>query len=116
MIAKSTVPTTPTVSGASLPSPDDLWAACLDGSILRYQGGHWTAYSIGGQAPEVEGQPLAISMLSDTDGWVGGFTNMQAQGMFLAHFDGHAWTRVRGPQSVGPTDINAMAMISASDG
>jgi hypothetical protein len=94
----------------------DIWAACYDGQILHYQGGHWTPYSIDGQAPGQEGQPLSISMLSESDGWVAGFTNSGPQGMFLAHFDGRTWTRVVGPAASGATDIYTVALVSPSEG
>lgn len=108
------------ISGMSVLSADDFWAACLDGHILHYQGGQWTTYSIAGQSsqqssPQV-GQPLSIGMLSDSDGWVTGFINATPEGIFLAHFDGHTWTRVRGPAASGPTDMWTMSLLSPSDG
>lgn len=108
------------ISGMSVLSADDFWAACLDGHILHYQGGQWTTYSIAGQStqqssPQV-GQPLSIGMLSDSDGWVTGFINATPEGIFLAHFDGHTWTRAQGPAASGPTNIWAMSLVSASDG
>lgn len=94
----------------------DIWAACLDGKILHYQDGRWTSYAIAGQASGQEGQPLSISMLSGSDGWVAGFTNSVPQGMFLAHFDGRTWIRVPGPAASGPTDIYTVALVSPSEG
>src|SRR5260221_3028129 len=98
----------------TLLATDDIWATCFDSHILHYQGGSWTTYTIAGQDSGQGGQPLSISMLSDSEGWVSGFTNATPQGIFLARFDGHAWTRVQGPAASGPTDINSMLMLSPS--
>lgn len=104
------------ISGMALLSAADFWATCFDSHVLHYQAGHWTTYTISGQASGQDGQPLSIGMTSDSDGWVAGFTNAMPQGMFLARFDGHAWTRVQGPAVSGPTDINSIAMVSPSEG
>ncbi len=104
------------IGDVSILSSDDIWAACFDGHILHYQGGNWTTYTITGQPLEQSGQPLSISMLSDSDGWVGGSTNATPRGMFLAHFDGRTWARIQGPAATGQTDINAIAMVSAGEG
>jgi hypothetical protein len=107
------------ITDMSVLSADDVWATCFDGHILHEQGGRWTTYTIGGQAsgPSDQGtQPLAISMLSDSDGWAAGLTNATPQGMFLARFDGHAWTRVQGPVASGPTEIHSIAMVSPNEG
>jgi hypothetical protein len=104
------------ISGMTLLSTDDIWATCFDGHILHYQGGHWTTYTIAGQDSGQGEQPLSIGMLSDSDGWVSGLTNATPQGIFLARFDGHTWTRMQGPAASGPTQINSIAMLSPSDG
>lgn len=105
------------ISGMSVSSADNIWASCWDGHILHYQGGQWTTYSIAGQASDQNGgQPLAISMRSDSDGWVSGFANATAQGIFVAHFDGHAWTRIQGPAASSPTDMWAISLVSPSEG
>jgi hypothetical protein len=106
------------ISGATLLTLENIWATCLDGRILHYQGGNtWTTYTITGQLAGQEGQPLAISMASAGDGWVGGFTNTVKQGMFLARFDGRQWTRITGPgASSGPSDINTITMVSPDEG
>jgi len=103
------------ISGMTLLSADDLWATCFDGHVLHYQAGEWTTYTIDGQTVGPHGQPLSISMASETDGWVGGFTGVP-KGMFLARFDGRTWTRVQGPASEGPSDINSIAMLSPDQG
>jgi hypothetical protein len=107
------------ITDMSVLSADDVWATCFDGHILHEQGGRWTTYTIGGQVsgPSEQGtQPLAISMLSDSDGWAAGLTNATPQGMFLARFDGHTWTRVQGPAAAGPTEIHSIAMVSPNEG
>jgi hypothetical protein len=102
----------------SVLSADDVWATCFDGHILHEHGGRWTTYTIGGEASGLwgQGQPLAITMLSDSDGWAAGLINVSPQGMFLAHFDGSAWTRVQGPAASGPTEIHAIGMVSPTEG
>jgi hypothetical protein len=104
------------ISDMSVLTADDIWATCLDGHVLHEQGGRWTTYSIGGQTSGEGGQPLSITMLSDSDGWAAGLTNITPQGMFLAHFDGAAWTRVQGPAASGPTEIHSIAMVSPTEG
>jgi hypothetical protein len=106
------------ISGMSLLSAGDIWATCFDVHILHFQGGKWTTFTIDGlsQTPGQGGQPLSIHMLSDKEGWVGGFTNANPQGIFLIHFDGHTWTRVAGPAASGPTDINTITMLSPEVG
>jgi hypothetical protein len=104
------------ITDISVLAADDLWATCFDSHILHEQGGRWTAYTIGGQASGLGTQPLAISMLSDRDGWAAGLTNATPQGMFLVHFDGRAWTRVQGPAASGPTELNAITMVSPNEG
>ncbi len=103
------------ISGATLLATDDLWATCWDGDILHYQGGQWTTYTISGLTPGQGGQPLSISMTSDTDGWLGGFTNFGPDGMFLAHFHAETWARVTGPAATNPTDINTIAMLPTGE-
>jgi hypothetical protein len=103
------------ISGMSVLSADDLWATCFDGHILHYQAGQWTTYTIAGQAPAQSEQPLSISMTSDGAGWLGGLSGVP-KGMFLARFEGHAWTRVQGPAAAGPSDVNSIAMVSPSEG
>jgi hypothetical protein len=102
------------ITDMSVLSSDDGWATCFDGHILHEQGGHWTTYTIGGQA--LGTQPLSISMLSDSDGWVAGLTNATPQGMFLVRFDGHTWTRVQGPAASSPSEIHSIAMVSPTEG
>jgi hypothetical protein len=106
------------ISGATLLAAENIWATCLNGHILHYQeGSAWTTNTITGQLSGQEGQPLSISIASGTDGWVGGFTNVAKQGMFLARFDGRLWTRITGPDaSSGPSDINTITMLSPDDG
>jgi hypothetical protein len=104
------------ITDMSALSADDVWATCFDGHILHEQGGRWTTYTIGGEAWEVGAQPLSITMLSESDGWAAGLTNVSPQGMFLVHFDGTAWTRVQGPAASGPTEIHSIAMDSPTDG
>jgi len=100
----------------SVLSADDVWATCFDGHILHEHGGRWTTYTIGGEGSRQGTQPLAISMLSDSNGWAAGLTNATPQGMFLARFDGHTWTRVQGPAAAGPTEIHSIAMVSPNEG
>jgi len=104
------------ITDMSVLSAADVWAACFDGHILHEHGGRWATYTIGGQASGQGTQPLAISMLSDSDGWAAGLTNATPQGMFLARFDGHTWTRVLGPAASGPTEIHSIAMVSPNEG
>jgi hypothetical protein len=104
------------ITNMSVLSADDVWATCFDGHILHEQGGRWTTYTIGAQASGQGTQPLAISMLSESDGWAAGLTNPTPQGMFLARFDGHVWTRVQGPAASGPTEIHSIAMVSPTEG
>jgi hypothetical protein len=104
------------ITDMSVLSTDDVWATCFDGHILHGHGGRWTTYTIGGQQSGLGTQPLAISMLSASDGWAAGLTNATPQGMFLARFDGHAWTRVQGPAASGPTEIHSIAMVSPNEG
>jgi hypothetical protein len=106
------------ITNMSALSADDVWATCFDGHILHEQGGRWTTYTIGGQASGLwgQGQPLAITMLSDSEGWAAGLINVSPQGMNLAHFDGHAWTRVQGPAASDPTEIESIAMVSPTEG
>jgi hypothetical protein len=101
------------ITAMSVLSADDVWATCFDGHILHEHGGRWTTYTIGGEA---WAQPLSITMLSDSDGWAAGLTNVTPQGMFLARFDGYAWTRVQGPAASGPTEIESIAMVSPNEG
>jgi hypothetical protein len=102
----------------SVLSADDVWATCFDGHILHEQGGRWTTYTIGGQWSGLwgQGQPLSITMLSDSEGWVAGLINASPQGMFLVRFDGRAWTRIQGPAASGPTEIHSIAMVSLTEG
>lgn len=102
------------ITDVSVVAADDVWATCFDGHILHEHGGRWTTYTIGGQ--ETGQQPLSINMLSDSDGWAAGLTNVTPQGMFLARFDGHVWTRVQGPAASGPTEIHSIAMVSPTEG
>jgi hypothetical protein len=104
------------ITDMSVLSADDAWATCFDGHILHEQGGRWTTYTIGGQESGLGAQPLSISMLSDSDGWVAGLTNAAPQGMFLVRFDGHTWTRIQGPDASGPTEIHSIAMVSPTEG
>jgi hypothetical protein len=104
------------ITDMSVLSADDVWATCFDGHILHEQGGRWTTYTIGGEASGQGTQPLAISTLSDSDGWAAGLTNATPQGMFLARFDGHTWTRIQGPAAAGPTEIHSIAMVSPNEG
>jgi hypothetical protein len=104
------------ITAMSVLSPDDVWATCFDGHILHEQGGHWTTFTIRGQASGIGTQPLSISMLSDSAGWAAGLTNVAPQGMFLVRFDGHTWTRVRGPAASGPTEIDSIALFSPNEG
>ena len=104
------------ISDMAMLSSTDLWATCFDGHILHYLSGRWTTYTIGGQGAGPGTQPLSISMLSDSDGWAAGLTNAAPQGMFLARFDGHAWTRVQGPAASYPTEIHSIAMVSSNEG
>jgi hypothetical protein len=104
------------ISAMSVLSADDVWATCFDGHILHEHGGRWTTYTIGGEAWGVGAQPLSISMLSESNGWAAGLTNVTPQGVFLAHFDGYAWTRVQGPAASGPTEIESIAMVSPDEG
>jgi hypothetical protein len=104
------------ITAMSVLAADDIWATCADGHILHEQGGRWTTYTIGGQASELGTQPLAINMLSESDGWAAGLTNASPQGMFLAHFDGAAWTRVQGPAATDPTELHTITMVSATEG
>lgn len=86
------------------------WATSADGSILRYQDGAW---SVAATTPD--GQPLALRMFSATDGWVVGFTNSTARGMFLMHYDGAHWTRVQGPPAAGPSNLFTIDGVSSGD-
>jgi hypothetical protein len=104
------------ITAMSVLSADDLWATCADGHILHEQGGRWTTYTIGGQTSALGTQPLAISMPSESDGWAAGLTNATPQGMFLAHFDGAAWTRVQGPAATDPTELHTITMVSPTEG
>jgi hypothetical protein len=102
------------ITDVSVLAADDVWATCFDGHILHEHGGRWTTYTIGGQ--ETGQQPLSINMLSGSNGWAAGLTNVTPQGMFLAHFDGYAWTRVQGPAASGPTEIESIALVSPNEG
>ena len=104
------------ITGMSVLSADDVWATCFDSHILHEQGGHWTTYTIGGQGAGLGTQPLSITMLSNSDGWVAGLTNVAPQGMFLVRFDGQTWTRIQGPAASGPTEIHSIAMVSPTEG
>lgn len=104
------------ITDMSVLSADDVWATCVDSHILHEQGGRWTTYTIGGQVSELGTQPLSIHMLSDSDGWAAGLTNVSPQGMFLVRFDGQTWTRVQGPAASGPTEIHSIAMVSPTEG
>ena len=104
------------ITAMSVLSADDVWATCFDSHILHEHGGRWTTYTIGGQGSGLGTQPLSITMLSDSDGWVAGLTNVSPQGMFLVRFDGHTWTRIQGPAASGPTEIHSIAMVSPTEG
>jgi hypothetical protein len=104
------------ITDMSVLSANDVWATCFDGHILHEQGDRWTTYTIGGQASGLGTQPLSISMLSDSNGWVAGLTNVSSQGMFLVRFDGQTWTRIQGPAASGPTEIHSIAMVSPTEG
>jgi hypothetical protein len=98
-------------------SPDDIWAATPDDSVLHFQAGHWTQFPIGVAQGQSEGELQALSMTSDSDGWLvalGG--DPSPQGMFLAHFDGHSWTRVPGPTMAGAPELSSIDMVSANEG
>ncbi|HEX8033459.1 MAG TPA: anti-sigma factor [Ktedonobacterales bacterium] len=97
-------------------SADNIWALAIDKvHVLHYVNGQWTTYTIAGVPSGQSVAPSSISMLSDSEGWVGGFNNT-TQHMFLAHFDGHTWTQVAGPATSGPMLINTIAMLSPEEG
>lgn len=77
----------------SMLSATDGWAVNTDNNtILRYQNGAWS------QVATAPGQPLALSMTSSAEGWIGGF-NVATQSAFALRFDGSSWSQVALPDA-----------------
>ncbi|HLY31682.1 MAG TPA: hypothetical protein VKQ36_11690, partial [Ktedonobacterales bacterium] len=106
----------PNVAGIhslAMVSPTDGWATG-QGTIMRYDGSHWSAFS------RLQGV-AGVSMDSATDGWAFGgelFPNNPTSAYSTVwHYSGSQWTQGTLPSAVvHDSQITALSMDSTSDG
>ncbi|HET9109412.1 MAG TPA: hypothetical protein VFN78_01180 [Ktedonobacterales bacterium] len=100
----------------SLPGPDlvsmlsatDGWAADqIHHTILRYQNGAWK------QMATAPAQPLAMTIASPSDVWLGGF-NSDTQDSFVMHYDGQIWMQMALPNAAY-SEVDQMASVAPGD-
>ena len=95
-------------------SRNDVWAACSS-EFVHYDGLRWSVSTVSHPS---WGKPLAISMLSDSDGWAAGENGA------LFHFSHGVWRQwtkrigadLYGIQMLSPTDGWAVGWNVATDG
>ncbi|MCA9972714.1 MAG: peptidoglycan DD-metalloendopeptidase family protein, partial [Anaerolineales bacterium] len=73
--------------GVDALSPSDVWTTSQVSTFLRWNGGGWNTYT-----PGINIVPVAIDMLSPTDGWAVGGVGGRSGTVF--HWDGAAWSAV----------------------
>ncbi len=104
----------------SMVSADEGWAVgygpdfqgVSNGLILYYSGGRWTVYG----SPMFEASFSRVQMLSPTDGWMVGESNISVPGKqagVILHYNGIRWTPVQAPSVQA---IFSLDMLSATDG
>ncbi|HEX2315124.1 MAG TPA: hypothetical protein VHJ17_15380 [Thermomonospora sp.] len=90
---RSPSPTTRSpLTDVSAAAPDDVWCAG-GGTVLRWNGRKWTRIKV------PIGSVNTVTAVSPTNVWLGG-----ARGD-LAHYDGHRWTWVPGPDELRDTAV-----------
>ncbi len=84
------------ITAVSATSASDIWAVTyLGGSVLRFDGKTWAVQPRGRWAAGT--RFTGIIAISPTDVWVFGTTGGRYLGAGTWHFNGKAWSRVRGP-------------------
>jgi hypothetical protein len=104
------------VTGIMMRSPTEGWAVGDNdvnhqSYLLHLRNGVWTKQMLA----DGKMDPLAIAMLSPTDGWIAGADHpgWDGQGAML-HLSGGVWTHVPLPVGAGP--IEGIAMVSPDEG
>jgi hypothetical protein len=104
----------------SMVSADEGWAVgygpdfqgISNSVILHYKGGRWSIYG----SPMFEASFNQVDMLSPTDGWMVGESNISVPGQqasMILHYNGIRWTPVQAPSVHA---IYSLDMLSATNG
>lgn len=105
------------LTAINMVSPSEGWVVGYDGAgkrtrLLHFHAGSWTL----APEPSVRILPRTVTMLSATDGWIGGAASddgVNAAGVMLRYSSGQ-WTPFPLPAEAGA--IKSIAMVSASEG
>jgi hypothetical protein len=96
------------IGDASAPSGRDVWAVSYSGGyILHWNGTRWSV----GKRWRHHAVLTGVTALGPADVWAFGTTTAGVSGMGTWHFDGRAWSRVRGPGR----EIYRASAVSARD-